>query len=76
MVPLYCNHCGNTAFSPVLQPWVEHAGWFSSCEFVLLVKGWQFVEISKRKVTQTLVGGQGDGGETNILSAGDQEGLH
>ena len=40
---------------------MEHAGWFGSCEFALLVKGRQFVEMSKRKVTHTLVGGLGGG---------------
>jgi len=32
------------------DPWEEHAGWFSQCAFVRLVKGDAYVERSKRNV--------------------------
>ena len=37
------------------DPWEEHAGWFSGCAFVRLVKGDAYVERSKRNVRMVVV---------------------
>lgn len=37
------------------DPWVEHAGWFSECAFVRLVRGDEFVEESAKAVRNVVV---------------------
>ena len=37
------------------DPWEEHAGWFSQCAYVRLVKGDAYVERSKRNVRMVVV---------------------
>jgi len=50
-----CFHCGGGLkdWEESDEPWVEHARWFSKCNFVLLVKGKDFVdEVCGRKTTK------------------------
>ncbi|XP_046670435.1 death-associated inhibitor of apoptosis 1 isoform X2 [Homalodisca vitripennis] len=41
-----CFHCGGGLkdWEESDEPWVEHARWFSKCNFVLLIKGKDFVD--------------------------------
>lgn len=50
-----CFHCGGGLkdWEESVEPWVEHARWFSKCNFVLLVKGKKFVDdVCGRKLTE------------------------
>uniref|UniRef100_A0A1B6KJG8 RING-type domain-containing protein n=1 Tax=Graphocephala atropunctata TaxID=36148 RepID=A0A1B6KJG8_9HEMI len=50
-----CFHCGGGLkdWEESDEPWVEHARWFSKCNFVLLVKGKDFVDnVCGRKMSK------------------------
>lgn len=52
-----CFHCGGGLkdWEESDEPWVEHARWFSKCNFVLLTKGKTFVdEVCGRKTTKVI----------------------
>ena len=46
-----CYHCGGglQKWKSNDDPWVEHAKWFSNCDFIFLVKGEDFVNEIKKK---------------------------
>lgn len=46
-----CYHCGNglQKWKATDDPWFEHAKWFSSCDFLFLVKGEDFVNEIRKK---------------------------
>ena len=52
-----CFYCdgGLREWQETDDPWEEHAGWFSECAFVRLVKGDAYVERSKRNVRMVVV---------------------
>lgn len=53
-----CFHCGGGLkdWEESDEPWVEHARWFSKCNFVLLTKGKTFVdEVCGRKTTKVIL---------------------
>lgn len=50
-----CFHCGGGLkdWEESDEPWVEHARWFSRCNFVLMIKGKEFVdEVCGRKTAE------------------------
>ena len=52
-----CFYCdgGLREWQEADDPWEEHAGWFSGCAFVRLVKGDAFIERSKKNVRMVVV---------------------
>ena len=52
-----CFYCdgGLSEWQEGDDPWEEHAGWFSGCAFVRLIKGDAYVERSKRNVRMVVV---------------------
>ncbi|KAJ8666854.1 hypothetical protein QAD02_008516 [Eretmocerus hayati] len=51
-----CYHCGGglKKWEPFDDPWVQHAKWFSSCAYVRLVKGQEFINNVTGKHTPLL----------------------
>uniref|UniRef100_A0A1B6CU38 RING-type domain-containing protein n=1 Tax=Clastoptera arizonana TaxID=38151 RepID=A0A1B6CU38_9HEMI len=66
-----CFHCGGGLkdWEESDEPWMEHARWFSKCNFVLMIKGKEFVdEVCGKKCAEETVDKEGSSPSEEVSS--------
>ncbi|XP_065225489.1 baculoviral IAP repeat-containing protein 2-like [Planococcus citri] len=70
-----CYHCGGglQKWKITDDPWIEHAKWFSTCDYIYLVKGKEFVDEVKQTLAAKKEALDEDGNSANTRQSTSQQ---